>query len=97
LTGASQVSYDAGSMQRLKWPILRGGVTMPFGGLDWLALASEPTLESELPICDPHHHFRDFRTERVPYQRYLLHERTADIHSSHHGRSAVFIEARAMY
>jgi L-fuconolactonase len=70
---------------------------MPFGGPDWLALTPEPTLEPELPICDPHHHFWDFRTERLPYQRYLLHELAADIHSGHHVRSTVFIEARAMY
>jgi predicted TIM-barrel fold metal-dependent hydrolase len=70
---------------------------MPFGGHDWLALTPEPTLEPELPICDPHHHFWDFRTERVPYQRYLLHELAADIHSGHNVRSTVFIEARAMY
>ena len=59
---------------------------------DWLALTPEPTLEPELPICDPHHHFWDFRTERIPYQRYLLHELAADIHSGHHVRSTVFIE-----
>ena len=40
---------------------------MPFGGNDWLALTQEPTLEPELPICDPHHHFWDFRTTRIPY------------------------------
>jgi hypothetical protein len=39
---------------------------MPYGGNDWLALTQEPTLEPELPICDPHHHFWDFRTERIP-------------------------------
>jgi hypothetical protein len=70
---------------------------MPFGGHDWLALTSEPTLEPDLPICDPHHHFWDFRTERLLYQRYLLHELAADIHSGHHVRATVFIEARAMY
>ena len=70
---------------------------MPFGDNDWLALTPEPILEPELPICDPHHHFWDFRTERVPYQRYLLHELAADIHSGHNVRSTVFIEARAMY
>ena len=70
---------------------------MPFGGNDWLALTPEPTLEPELPICDPHHHFWDLRTERIPYQRYLLHELAADIHSGHNVRSTVFIEARAMY
>jgi L-fuconolactonase len=70
---------------------------MPFGGNDWLALTQEPTLEPDLPICDPHHHFWDFRTARLPYQRYLLHELVADMHSGHHVRSTVFIEARAMY
>ena len=30
---------------------------MPFGGNNWLSLTQEPTLEPELPICDPHHHF----------------------------------------
>jgi hypothetical protein len=55
---------------------------MPFGGNDWLALTQEPTLEPELPICDPHHHFWDFRTTRIPYQRYLLHELADDIRSA---------------
>ena len=70
---------------------------MPFGGNDWLALTPEPTLEPEIPICDPHHHFWDFRTERIPYQRYLLHELAADVGSGHNVRSTVFVEARAMY
>lgn len=70
---------------------------MPFGGPDWLALTQEPVLEPEIPICDPHHHFWDVRTERLPYQRYLLHELAADIHSGHNVRSTVFIEARSMY
>ena len=70
---------------------------MPFGGNDWLALTQEPALEPGLPICDPHHHFWDFRTGRIPYQRYLLHELAADMQSGHNVRSTVFIEARAMY
>jgi L-fuconolactonase len=70
---------------------------MPFGGNDWLALTQEPTLEPQLPICDPHHHFWDFRPASVPYQRYLLHELAADITSGHNVRSTVFIEARSMY
>ncbi len=70
---------------------------MPFGGNDWLALAQEPTLEPELPICDPHHHFWDYRTARIPYQRYLLHELADDINSGHNVRSTVFVEARSMY
>jgi L-fuconolactonase len=70
---------------------------MPFGGNDWLALTSEPTLEPEIPICDPHHHFWDFRAEFGPYQRYLLRELATDINSGHNMRSTVFVEARAMY
>ena len=49
-----------------------GGAFMPIGGKDWLALTPEPTLEPELPICDPHHHLWKFRPEPVHYQRYLL-------------------------
>jgi len=70
---------------------------MPFGGNDWLALTQEPTLEPEIPIGDAHHHFWDFRTERIPYQRYLLHELAADVNCGHNVRSTVFIEARSMY
>src|SRR6201988_3308066 len=70
---------------------------MPYGGNDWLALTQEPPVEPELPICDPHYHFWDFRSEPIPYQRYLLHELAADMHSGHNVRSTVFIEARAMY
>ncbi len=70
---------------------------MPYGGNDWLALTEEAALEPDIPICDPHHHFWDFRTARIPYQRYLLHELIADISRGHNVRSTVFIEARAMY
>ena len=70
---------------------------MPYGGNNWLALTQEPTLEPEIPICDPHHHFWDFRSERIPYQRYLLHELVADVNCGHNVRSTVFIEARSMY
>lgn len=70
---------------------------MPFGGNDWLALTQEPTLEPELPICDPHHHFWDLRTQSIPYTRYLLPELIGDINSGHNVRSTVFVEARSMY
>lgn len=70
---------------------------MPFGGNDWLALTPEEALEPELPICDPHHHFWDFRSERIPYQRYLLHELADDLNGGHNVRSTVFVEARSMY
>ena len=70
---------------------------MPYGGNEWLALTEEDILEPEIPICDPHHHFWDFRTARIPYQRYLLHELIADVSRGHSVLSTVFIEARAMY
>ncbi|MDA1127812.1 MAG: amidohydrolase family protein [Chloroflexi bacterium] len=70
---------------------------MAFGGNDWLALTDEPTLEPEIPICDPHHHFWDFRSRSTPYQRYLIHELNADIYSGHNVRSTVFVEAHSMY
>ena len=70
---------------------------MPFGGNDWLALTQESALEPDLPICDPHHHFWDYRLERLPYQRYLLHELADDINCGHNVRSTVFVEARSMY
>ena len=70
---------------------------MPYGDNDWLALTQEDSLEPEMPICDPHHHFWDLRPRSVPYQRYLIHELNADIHSGHNVRSTVFVEARSMY
>ena len=70
---------------------------MPSEGNDWLALTSEPTLEPQIPICDPHHHFWDRRSSRAPYERYLLHELADDINSGHNVRSTVFVEARSMY
>ena len=70
---------------------------MPYGGNDWLALTQEPILEPNLPICDPHHHFWDKRTARIPYQRYLLDELIADVDCGHNVTSTVFIEARSMY
>jgi predicted TIM-barrel fold metal-dependent hydrolase len=70
---------------------------MPFGGNDWHSLRQEETLEPEIPICDPHHHFWDYRTERIPYHRYLLHELADDVNSGHNVTSTVFVEARSMY
>src|SRR5258708_7187489 len=69
---------------------------MPYGGNDWLALTREETLEPQIAICDPHHHFWDHRLERVPYQRYLLHELIADVGAGQNVRWAVCIEARWM-
>ena len=66
-------------------------------GNDWLALTKEPTLEPEIPICDPHHHLWEYRPEPAAYQRYLLPELADDINSGHNVRSTVFIEVRSNY
>ncbi len=67
------------------------------GGNDWLAQSPEETLEPELPICDPHHHFWVSRPEPAHYQQYLLPELTADVGSGHNVRSTVFIEVHCEY
>jgi hypothetical protein len=54
-----------------------------------------PVAGSGLPGL--HDRTSNTHTERIPYQWYLLHELAADIHSGHHVRSSVFIEARSMY
>ncbi|MDA0263244.1 MAG: amidohydrolase family protein [Chloroflexi bacterium] len=66
-------------------------------GNDWLALTTEETLEPEIPICDPHHHFWVHRPEPIDYQKYLLPELVADVTSGHNVRSTVFIEVRCEY
>ncbi len=70
---------------------------MALQGNEWLALTKEPTLEPEIPICDPHHHFWEYRPEPAAYQRYLLPELADDLNSGHNVRSTVFIEVRSNY
>jgi L-fuconolactonase len=59
---------------------------------DWLAQHSEPALDPDLPIIDPHHHLwvRDGNT-------YLLPELLADLGSGHKVTATVFEECRSMY
>ncbi|MEA2743866.1 MAG: hypothetical protein QOG25_2237, partial [Acetobacteraceae bacterium] len=59
---------------------------------DWLAQHTEPALEPELPVVDPHHHLwvRDGNT-------YLLPELLADLASGHNVRATVYEECRSMY
>ena len=64
--------------------------------LDWLKQNSEPILEPNLPICDPHHHLWEFRHDRVAH-RYLLNDILADVNAGHNIVSTVFIECGAMY
>ena len=63
---------------------------------EWLARTPEPTLEPELPICDPHHHLWDFRRDGVA-SRYLLDEFLEDLGSGHNIVSTVFVECGTMY
>jgi predicted TIM-barrel fold metal-dependent hydrolase len=70
---------------------------MPSTGNDWLTLTTEETLEPDIPICDPHHHFWVQRPEPVDYQKYLLPELAADVNSGHNVKSTVFIEVRCEY
>ena len=67
------------------------------GGNEWLAKTQEETLEPEIPICDPHHHFWVARPEPVHYQQYLLPELSSDVGSGHNVTSTVFIEVRCEY
>lgn len=62
----------------------------------WLNQVQEEPLEPNLPICDPHHHLWEFRTERVE-PRYLMDEILKDINSGHNIVSTVFIECGSMY
>jgi predicted TIM-barrel fold metal-dependent hydrolase len=59
---------------------------------DWLDKRSEPILEPELAIVDPHHHLWD-----RPHWRYLLPELLADTGSGHNIVATVFVQARAMH
>jgi predicted TIM-barrel fold metal-dependent hydrolase len=58
----------------------------------WLAQHTEPALEPDLPIVDPHHHLwvREGNT-------YLLPELLADLASGHNIRATVFEECYSMY
>jgi predicted TIM-barrel fold metal-dependent hydrolase len=59
---------------------------------EWLARWSEPILEPELPIVDPHHHLWD-----RPGWRYLLDELLADLNSGHRIVATVFLQCRAFH
>ena len=63
---------------------------------DWLARTVEPTLEPDLPICDPHHHLWDFRRGGVA-PRYLLDDFLEDLASGHNIVSTVFVECGTMF
>ena len=59
---------------------------------EWVAKHSEPALEPELPIVDPHHHL---------WQRagndYLFHDLLADTQTGHNIVATVFVDCHSMY
>lgn len=57
----------------------------------WLARQSEPVIEPEWPIIDPHHHFW------AKPSRYLFDELLADTRSGHNIRGTVYMQCRQMY
>ncbi|MFC2065688.1 amidohydrolase family protein [Chloroflexota bacterium] len=59
---------------------------------EWLKLTMEDTIDSALPICDPHHHLWDH-----PDDRYLLEELLQDIGGGHNIVQTVFIEVKSKY
>ncbi|HVC50587.1 MAG TPA: amidohydrolase family protein [Stellaceae bacterium] len=60
---------------------------------DWLASRSEPIIEPDLPIVDPHHHL----VERPETGRYLLPDLLADTNSGHNITATVYLEWLSMY
>jgi L-fuconolactonase len=58
---------------------------------DWLALRTEPILEPDLVIVDPHHHL----WERVG-SRYLPQDFLDDVNSGHKVAATVFVQSRSM-
>ncbi len=64
--------------------------------LDWLARNSEPVLEPELVIVDPHHHLWH-RTGTDQSAHYLFPELLADMNCGHNVRATVFVQCRSMY
>lgn len=59
---------------------------------DWLARVSEPIIEPDLAIIDPHHHLWDF-----PQYPYLLDNILADTGSGHNIIQTVFLECTACF
>jgi predicted TIM-barrel fold metal-dependent hydrolase len=58
----------------------------------WLEQVTEPVLEPDLSIVDPHHHLWDF-----PTNRYFLDELLRDTGSGHRVIATVFVECGSMY
>jgi len=60
--------------------------------LDWLARVTEPALEPDLPIVDPHHHLWD-----RPGWPYMMPDLLADTGTGHNVVATVFVQCRAFH
>src|SRR5215471_16172581 len=58
----------------------------------WLAQLTEPVIEPDLAIVDPHHHLWD-----MPNSRYVLDEIVEDTSTGHKVVATVFVECMSMY
>jgi L-fuconolactonase len=58
----------------------------------WLERTTEPALEPELPICDPHHHLWEF-----PTSVYLVDELLQDLGGGHNILKTVYVECDQKY
>jgi L-fuconolactonase len=75
-------------------PQFRGNDYREPGALQaWVSRRSEPALEPDLPIIDPHHHFWDDDARG----RYLMPDLLEDIASGHHIIATVFVETTTHY
>ena len=62
------------------------------GSDEWLAQVTEPIIDPERPIVDPHHHLWEW-----PDSTYVLEHLWADTGSGHNITKTVFLECRASY
>lgn len=65
---------------------------MRHGHEAWLRLTVEDPLDTDLPICDPHHHLWD-----RPNDRYFLEDLLPDISGGHRIMETVYVECGSKY
>ncbi len=65
---------------------------LPIVRPEWLARRTEPVIDPDQPIIDPHHHLWD-----MPGSRYLAEELMQDLRSGHDVRATVHVECKSGY
>ncbi len=69
-----------------------GSTIQPMTNSAWLARTEEQAIESDLIICDPHHHLWQF-----PTNTYLVKELLADFEGGHRIEKTVYVECQQKY